>query len=290
MSSAPAPPPYTTQSETSALLSSTSRSPLLRLPLHLLLQILSNASLPTLVFTLKPVCRTLHLVACAVTRSRPSLQKKWETRLRAIHGPTASTGVLTMNSVTNSGTTASEETGPMMVKRTREEEIYDIWIAALARYQQRRNESYLLLNGGEEVNVEDEEEWSKLFEGDLLRFMQRKARCEDLVIEQGRKASWIEEDTGASKDEGKDENGNQVETGTRVRQEDVRVEVNLKAGKLLLPVVGTGSRPVWRVAAEVRRFTDGSLEELAYHLSKEFTNLRWKRIYDSRKGIVSYQF
>ncbi|GAA5947943.1 hypothetical protein JCM3765_007039 [Sporobolomyces pararoseus] len=285
-----APPPYTARKETTALLLSTSPSPLLRLPLHLLLQVLSNASLPTLVFTLKPVCRTLHLVASAVTRSRPSLQKKWETRLRAIHGPTASTGFLASNSVTNPGNDMSEEVGKRMVRRTREEEIYDIWIAALARYHQRRNESYLLLNGGEEVNVDDEEEWSKSFEGDLLGFMQRKARCEDLVIEQGRKAGWIEDDIVGLEDGKRVRKELEAGTGTRVRQGDVRVEISLKAGKLLLPVVGTGLRPVWKVATEVQRLPDGSLEELAHRLSKEFANLRWKRFYDTRKGIVSYQF
>ncbi|GAA5874791.1 hypothetical protein JCM16303_002984 [Sporobolomyces ruberrimus] len=280
-----APPPYVDASSSSP---PSSTSPLLRLPTHVLLQILSHADLPTLVFTLKPTCRALHLSACAVTRSRPSIMKKWESGVRRSAATSSKRRIpstsISPTHLSDTGQHISRE-GTRLTRRTREEEVYDVYIASLARYERDKFESYLLLEGGEEVD-EREDEGTRSFERDLFGFLQPKARCEDLVIQLGINRGWIE----GGLIEGDDACKGQNIESKKVREEDIKVELKSKSAKLLLPVMGNASRPVWRGAIEVVRSDVDTLEELALALSRAFERSRWKRIDDSDGGTVSYHF
>ncbi|GAA5893891.1 uncharacterized protein JCM6883_003665 [Sporobolomyces salmoneus] len=277
------PPPYAT----APLDSKPSPSPLLRLPTHLLLQILSHVSLPTLVYSIKPVCRILHLAACTVTRSRPDIQQTWHKRIRGSSGIFSSSPIGSRSNQTEVTIETSGEEGVGLATRTREERVHDLYIASRARFERDRFESVLLLEGGEDAMDDDEEEGTRSFERDLFGFWQPKARCEDLVIERGKKDGWIEiPSPPATRADGSSSEGEV--TGRLVREEDLKVELKLRSAKLLLPILGSGSRAVWKGVVEVDRLPNGTLEQVAYRLSSEFRRLSWKRINEG--GNVSYSF
>jgi hypothetical protein len=220
------------------------------------------------------------------------LQEKWLTRIRA-NQRNASTGVF--NSRIGAANNGGYEQRSQAVEasklsgRTREEEVYDIWIASQARYERDRSASYLLLDGGEEFD--DGDEWTRSFERDLFGFLQPRARCEDLLIERGKRDRWIE-DAGTDPDRSTnvEERERRNPNGLKVQEKDVKVELKLKSARLLLPVLGSASKPVWKPVVEVNRLPDGSLEEVAYHLSSEFRKVNWRRVVDSRNGVISYVF
>ncbi|GAA5844019.1 hypothetical protein JCM3766R1_004048 [Sporobolomyces carnicolor] len=281
------PPPYVAPS-TSV---SAPASPLFRLPVHLQLKILSHVSLSTLVFSVKPACRSLRLAACAVARSDASVRRTWEHGLRQFGTvANASTSISSVDSGRAHDPTyttygSSGQLGP----RTREEQVFDVYIAFRARLERDRSESVLLLEGGEEVDGADAE-WTRSFERDVFGFMQPKARCEDLVIERGKRQGWIDP-TAPSNPEKKfyqDAGEEEAAKTWQVRVEDVKVELKLKSAKLLLPVLGPSGKPVWKCVVEVGRLHDGTLEEVSYHLSSEFRKMRCKRI--TKRGQVSYEF
>ena len=169
-----------------------------------------------------------------------------------------------------------------MKTRTREEEVYDCFIASLARVERDRYESVLLVEGGEEV--EDESNLS--FEKDLFRLLQPKARIEDLLIERGRQEDWIESTTF----DGIEGKGSQTLSSSKVRAEDIKVELKLRSAKLLLPVLGSGLRPVWKGIVEVNRSEGDSLEAVATRLESEFRRCAVRRIEGLDRDTVSYQF
>lgn len=169
-----------------------------------------------------------------------------------------------------------------MKTRTREEEVYDCFIASLARIERDRYESVLLVDGGEEV--EDESNLS--FERDLFRLLQPKARVEDLLIERGRREGWIESNASVGI-EGK---GSKTLSSSKVRAEDIRVELKSRSAKLLLPVLGSGLRPVWKGIVEVNRSEGDSLEAVATRLESEFRRCAVRRIEGIDRETVSYQF
>jgi len=162
--------------------------------------------------------------------------------------------------------------------RTREEGVYDSFVASLARLERDRYESVLLFDGGEDV-----EDVSNLsFERDLFRFSQPKARVEDLLIERGRGEGWIEPINFY----GIDGKGSRTSSG-KVRAEDVKIELKLRSAKLLLPVLGSGSKPLWKAIVEVNRGEEDALEVVAMRIASEFRRCALRRI---DRETVSYQF
>jgi hypothetical protein len=218
------------------------------------------------------------------------VRRKWENGIRTAartSGRNSSTGVFDAASLERSIRVGHVEEGRGEIKlarRTREERVYDVYIAALARYERDRSESYLLIEGGEELDDDDnDDDGRRTFERDLFGVSQPKARSEDLLIERGTRHGWIESVRAGVLEEGERARG-------QVREEDVKVELKLKTAKLLLPVLGTGGRAVYRSVVEVERLPDGTLEEVAYHLATEFGRTRWRRIDGERGGIVWYEF
>ncbi|GAA6020860.1 hypothetical protein JCM11491_000007 [Sporobolomyces phaffii] len=291
-----APPPYT--SPESGAGQAHSASPLLRLPIHLLLDVLSHLSLATLVFTVKPTCTTLYLSVCAVTRARTTVRTKWANGIaRNATGGTrrpSTTGILNASTRSSSrnvdNVEAARHRATLSSSRTREERVFDRYIAALARYERDKAESFFLLEGGEDVDDDDagdgDAELKRSFERDLFGLSQPQARCEDLLIERGLTAGWIEsqnedllDDSGSHRDRARD----------RIREDDVRIELKLKTARLLLPVLGFSEKPVWKAFVEVNRLADETLEEVAYHLVAEARRKSRSRIDDSRRGVW-YQF
>lgn len=136
----------------------------------------------------------------------------------------------------------------------------------------------LLVDGGEDV--EDESNLS--FERDLFRFSQPKARVEDLLIERGRGEGWIEPINFY----GIDEKGSRMSSG-KVRAEDVKIELKLRSAKLLLPVLGSGSKPLWKGIVEVNRGEEDALEVVGMRIASEFRRCAVRRI---DRETVSYQF
>ncbi|GAA5910403.1 hypothetical protein JCM5296_000587 [Sporobolomyces johnsonii] len=295
MSPADPPPPYSSDSPTLR-----NPSPLLRLPLHLLFNILSHLGLPALLFSAKPACRTLHLAACVVARNRQDVQTGWTTGLRraaslaAAKKPRVSTGVGPSALIGGGGdqpqpsyASASARAGEpppgpsggerLSLRRTREEAVLDTYIAGLARVALRRETSSLLVGGGRR---DEDEEGSEApvsdptLERDVFAFLQPKARCEDLVIDQGCKDGFLVVEGGTTGSRASS-GGGTGGAGAVVRADDVRVELKPRSARLLLPLLSTTGTVVWKGVAEVQRGEAEGLEETAAALSAE---LRWVRL------------
>ncbi|GAA5857718.1 hypothetical protein JCM1840_000881 [Sporobolomyces johnsonii] len=309
MSPAEPPPPYFSDSPTLR-----NPSPLLRLPLHLLFNILSHLSLPALVFSAKPTCRTLHLAACVVGRNRQDVQTGWtaglrraaslakKTRVSTGIGPSALIGGDQPQPSYASPARAGEPPPPPSggggerLRRTREEAVLDTYIAGLARIALQGEASSLLVGGGRR-DEEEEEEGSEApvsdptLERDVFAFLQPKARCEDLVIDRGCKDGFlvvVGVDGGTTGPRASSGGGGTGGLGAVVRADDVRVELKPRSARLLLPLLSTTGTVVWKGVSEVQRGEAEGLEETAAALSAE---LRWMRLRrgEDRDGRTWYE-
>ncbi|GAA6060095.1 hypothetical protein JCM10212_003503 [Sporobolomyces blumeae] len=279
-----APPPYTATPHASASSSPSSRSPLLRLPIHLLFQVLSHAPLPTLVFSLKPTCRTLYLAACAEARGRPGSRSGWASGVQRAAKTTRlarpSSGILQTHAAPSTSRPLQEQvergrarSEKVTLARTREEEIYDLYIACLARTEQNRFESVLLVDEATGGGVFDDDSGEGGIERDMFNLMQPRARCEDLVIETGRRQGWIERATDGRIDV-------KSSTGATINAQDVKVELGFRSAKLLLPMAGSSStsRPVWKAAVEVPRSSTDTIEVLAARIAEAVRSKAIRRV------------
>ncbi|GAA5925637.1 uncharacterized protein JCM15063_005078 [Sporobolomyces koalae] len=252
------PPPYLAASPLPE-----QRSALLRLPIHLQLQILSHASLPTLVFGVKPVCRALRLAAGAIARNRDSVRLKWGDGIRRV--ATSTTGRAASCTGVNLDREPSRLEGSHsnIPAGTREERVYDLFVASLATLERDRHESVLLLDGGENVD----EGAAGTFERDLFGFWQPIARCEDLVIDRGKAEGWIQASS-------QDPSRSTPAFSDQAREEDVKIELRTRSAKLLLPISRPGSTPMWKSVVEVSRTVDDDLERTAMLICRAAREVR----------------
>jgi hypothetical protein len=254
----PPPPAYSCLSH-----SPTSSSPassltgLLTLPQHLLLSILSHLPLPSLVFSLRATCRTLHLLATSLTRQQVVTSFHQQVQQR---GHTTAAGSLW---------DVSQATGGNVLQsRSRETAVLDLWASTLALAQLRNSESTLLQQAEGDSSAGQ----------DLFDFLQPKARVEDLVIEWGREDQVIYLEGGGA-----------GEGGGTVLGTDVTVQLGRRSAKLLLPFrssVGAGGRvrTVERAVVEVGRAERDSLEVVADRLVKGLKVVRVWREEKEGKG------
>ncbi|GAA5920513.1 hypothetical protein JCM1841_003456 [Sporobolomyces salmonicolor] len=307
----PPPPPYFPSSPAGSPTSESRTvcipSPLLRLPLDLLLSILSRLGLPALVFSVKPACRMLRLAASVVARRREDVRSGWAAGLRraatAQNRRATTTGVAVWPRATGgepsyerpaaacAGAPPAWErrrADPLRVVRTREEAVLDTYVAGLARVALRSEESSLLVPAADACEHEygTGPASDPTLERDVFAFLQPKARCEDLVIDRGRTdrvvvdAGVVEgRATGPRSSSGCGRiGGGPVEAV--VRAANVRVELKPRSARLLLPLRSSRSTTgtvVWKGVAQVQRGEADGLEETAAALSAELRGVRLRR-------------
>ncbi|BGP55865.1 hypothetical protein JCM8202_002290 [Rhodotorula sphaerocarpa] len=272
------------------------------LPTGLLLRILAELALPDLVLGVKPTSRTLYLPATSLARQQGLplwLDEVARTRRRsgAPPGSTALGSLLahaiqpTADDTAGDGlpsySQATEPPTPFK-GRSREMAVFDLFVATLARSLSRLAASMLLLTGEDDVlRIPGD---ARL---DLFGHLQPKARCEDVVIEEGRRTGWIVEP-----DPSRSESSNSArENSTRrsagryptVLADDIRVDLKLRDARLLLPLRAadqsrTASGAPWRGVASVQRRTEDSIEAVARTLAEEGSQARVVRVEDGNGG------
>ncbi|GAA6005948.1 uncharacterized protein JCM10292_005623 [Rhodotorula paludigena] len=268
---AEAPPAYSEPAQPPASL-----SPLERLPSHLLLRVLAHCALQDLVFALKPASRTLYLHA--ITLAREQVHPLWRDELHraaAARGRAApSSDPLGMRGDAHTRWESAilpppsydlhapaATTSSLLASRSRELAVYDHFVAALALSARRLCASSLLF-----TSEDDALQLPGDVRTDLWGLMQPRARCEDLLLAEGRRAGWVA-GTGEKQREG------------QVEATDVRVELRNSEARLLLPTTSGGSRVSWRGVVAVPRSAQDPLEDVACRLAGELA-----RAYIQRGG------
>lgn len=258
------------------------------LPTALLLRVLSHLSLPDLVLGVKPVSRALYLPAMNLARQQALPLWLEEVRQAAVarsRGGGSSGAPLRLDDASAlSGipalialrTAAAPEQGddtlpsyslsaappsPLeSASSLRELAVFDLFTATLAISLSRLAASTLLLTG-----EDDALRIPKDARQDLFGHLQPKARCEDLVMAEGRRRGWIVDVASTVADLG---------TYSTVAAEDVRVDVKLREARLLLPFrSGSDDRSrsarTWRSIVAVARGSGDALESVARRLVRE---------------------
>ncbi|GAA5967571.1 hypothetical protein JCM11641_005700 [Rhodosporidiobolus odoratus] len=276
-------PLYTPQRQSQ---SSAQLSHLERLPMHLLLGILQHLSLPSLVFGVKATSIALHSAASSVVREWALPLWRVEVgRAKASRGGGATstdplgdqtdTGSTSPSSPAGCGTivdsTAAETNH--LPPRSRELAIFDLFIVSLARSSALLDASTLF------SSANDSSALSAAWSGDtgsvrqdLFGLMQPRARCEDLVVREGRLRGLISL--------GEKREGKAGEMEWRIRAQDVQVEIKPKEVKLLLPFESSSGRAgsvVYKAVLTARRWQEDCLEVLAHRVCDGLARVNVRR-------------
>ncbi|GAA5820768.1 hypothetical protein JCM11251_003150 [Rhodosporidiobolus azoricus] len=276
-------------------------SPLERLPPHLLHQILHHLPLPTLIFSLKPVSRTLYSHALAV--ARPWALPLWREEVeRALVGgstdpigeelpadgrwrASAPSHDLPAYSATDAPTAP-----PSLPPRTRELAVFDLFLVSLARSSALLSASSLFSASNDSSALSASfsfsganESSSSSVRSDLFRLLQPRARAEDLVVGLGRDRGLVERERGRGEGAGGAWEKRRVGLG-EVAADDIRVELKIRQAALLLPVKNANGRVVWKMVVETPRRVQDGLECVARWLVDGLERVPLRRREDGRGG------
>ncbi|GAA6048618.1 hypothetical protein JCM3770_002059 [Rhodotorula araucariae] len=226
------------------------------LPSHLLLRILGLVPLQDLLLAVRPASRTLFLHAMSIARAHvlPLWTDEVRSAARTRRGPAPSTDPLGAGACLSAGGDTlpryaardSAATSPLGL-RTRELALLDQFAVSLAHSLAQLGTSSLLFTSGDDaLRLLPREQRAA-----LCGWMQLRARCEDLLVEE------LQRHPGASL--------HQVDGA------DVRVELTRQQARVLLPVwsVSGGTRVTWRGVVSLARDAEESLEALAGRLARE---------------------
>lgn len=235
---------------------------LITLPDHIHLQILSYVSLPTLTYSYRLVNKRCRIFATHLLRR--ILLSSWEKRVASHARGRGSTDPL--------GLLLSLEQG----EETRESAILDLYTTSISKQLSLLAESSLHLFP----------EASESADRDLFDFLQPRARLEDLVIWQGRKAGLV----SSSGLLGDGSRRRQVSSDSKpslftpspsasstiiIAPGEITLSLSLRTVSLLLPFPSSSSREatIQKVVLELQREEGETLEELALEVVRKLKGI-----------------